>query len=48
MQPTHATSDKTMAEDRIGKDRMPGLMPGKKVLDSGNIISEVPMRRLNW
>ena len=35
MQPTHATSDKNMAEDRIGKDRMKGAYAWKTLLDSG-------------
>ena len=30
MQPTHATSDKNMAEDRIGKDRMKGAYAWQK------------------
>ncbi len=50
MQPTHATSDKTMAEDRIGKDRMAGAYAWKKVIDSGNIIiggSDAPVELVN-
>jgi predicted amidohydrolase YtcJ len=38
MQPTHATSDKTMAEDRIGAERMKGAYAWRKVIESGNII----------
>lgn len=35
MQPTHATSDKNMAEDRLGKARMKGAYAWRSVLDSG-------------
>lgn len=35
MQPTHATSDKNMAEDRIGKDRMEGAYAWQTLLESG-------------
>uniref|UniRef100_UPI0025FE88FF amidohydrolase n=1 Tax=uncultured Alteromonas sp. TaxID=179113 RepID=UPI0025FE88FF len=35
MQPTHATSDKNMAEDRLGKDRMEGAYAWKTLIDSG-------------
>lgn len=35
MQPTHATSDKNMAEDRIGKARMKGAYAWKTLLNSG-------------
>lgn len=50
MQPTHATSDKTMAEDRIGAERMKGAYAWKKVIDSGNIIiggSDAPVEMVN-
>jgi predicted amidohydrolase YtcJ len=50
MQPTHATSDKTMAEDRIGKDRMQGAYAWRKVIDSGSIIiggSDAPVEMVN-
>lgn len=50
MQPTHATSDKTMAEDRIGKDRMAGAYAWRKVIDSGNLIiggSDAPVELVN-
>jgi hypothetical protein len=50
MQPTHATSDKTMAEDRIGKDRMAGAYAWRKVIDSGSIIiggSDAPVELVN-
>lgn len=35
MQPTHATSDKNMAEDRIGQERMAGAYAWKTLLESG-------------
>ena len=35
MQPTHTTSDKNMAEDRIGKDRMKGAYAWQTLLESG-------------
>ncbi|BBO26150.1 amidohydrolase [Alteromonas sp. I4] len=35
MQPTHATSDKNMAEARIGKARMAGAYAWKTLVDSG-------------
>lgn len=35
MQPTHATSDKNMAEDRLGKDRMAGAYAWQTLLKSG-------------
>jgi predicted amidohydrolase YtcJ len=50
MQPTHATSDKTMAEDRIGPERMKGAYAWRKVIDSGNIIiggSDAPVELVN-
>lgn len=50
MQPTHATSDKSMAEDRIGADRMAGAYAWRKVIDSGNIIiggSDAPVELVN-
>lgn len=50
MQPTHATSDKSMAEDRIGKDRMAGAYAWRKVIDSGSIIiggSDAPVELVN-
>ncbi|NND00241.1 MAG: amidohydrolase [Gammaproteobacteria bacterium] len=39
MQPTHATSDKNMAEDRIGADRMPGAYAWRSLLDAGITIA---------
>lgn len=50
MQPTHATSDKTMAEDRLGAERMKGAYAWRKVIDSGNIIiggSDAPVELVN-
>lgn len=35
MQPTHATSDKNMAEDRVGRDRMEGAYAWQTLLKSG-------------
>jgi len=35
IQPTHATSDKNMAGDRLGEDRLDGAYAWKKLLDSG-------------
>ncbi|MCW8092653.1 amidohydrolase [Alteromonas sp. ASW11-130] len=35
MQPTHATSDKNMAEDRVGKDRIKGAYAWQTLLKSG-------------
>ena len=39
MQSTHATSDKNMAEDRIGSDRMQGGYAWRRLLDSGAILA---------
>ena len=50
MQPTHATSDKSMAEDRIGAERMKGAYAWRKVIESGNIIiggSDAPVELVN-
>lgn len=50
MQPTHATSDKTMAEDRVGAERMKGAYAWRKVIESGNIIiggSDAPVELVN-
>ena len=38
MQPTHATSDMNMAEDRIGHERMIGAYAWRTFLDQGTII----------
>jgi len=39
MQPTHATSDMNMAEDRIGADRIKGAYAWRRLLDSGAILA---------
>jgi len=39
MQSTHATSDKNMAEDRIGPDRIKGGYAWRRLLDDGAIIA---------
>ena len=39
MQPTHATSDMNMAEDRIGPERLKGGYAWRRLLDSGAIIA---------
>jgi hypothetical protein len=39
MQPTHATSDMNMAEDRIGPERLMGGYAWRRLLDSGAIIA---------
>jgi predicted amidohydrolase YtcJ len=39
MQPTHATSDKNMAEDRIGKERIKGAYAWRTFLDQGTRIA---------
>ncbi|RUO51168.1 amidohydrolase [Pseudidiomarina halophila] len=39
MQPTHATSDKNMAEDRIGKERMQGAYAWQTFLEQGTIVA---------
>lgn len=39
MQATHATSDKNMAEDRIGPDRIRGGYAWRRLLDSGAVIA---------
>jgi len=39
MQPTHATSDKNMAEDRLGKERMQGAYAWNTLLQQGSIIA---------
>ena len=50
MQPTHATSDKNMAEDRLGKKRMEGAYAWKTLLDSGTPLplgSDFPVELAN-
>ncbi|MEE8425958.1 MAG: amidohydrolase [Woeseiaceae bacterium] len=39
IQPTHATSDMNMAEDRIGPDRIKGGYAWRRLLDSGAVIA---------
>jgi len=39
MQPTHATSDMNMAEDRIGPDRIRGGYAWRTLLDSGAVVA---------
>ena len=39
MQPIHATSDKNMAEDRIGPDRIKGGYAWRRLLDTGAVIA---------
>jgi predicted amidohydrolase YtcJ len=39
MQPTHATSDKNMAEDRIGAQRLRGAYAWRTFLDQGTVIA---------
>jgi len=50
MQPTHATSDMNMAEDRIGKDRMEGAYAWQTFLDQGTVVpsgSDFPVEDVN-
>lgn len=50
MQPTHATSDKNMAEDRLGKARMQGAYAWQTLLDQGTMIaagSDFPVELAN-
>ena len=50
MQPTPATSDKNMAEDRLGKARMEGAYAWQTLLDQGTIIaagSDFPVELAN-
>jgi predicted amidohydrolase YtcJ len=50
VQPTHATSDMPWAEDRIGKDRLPGAYAYKSLLDAAGLISfgtDFPVERVN-
>jgi len=50
MQPTHATSDMNMAEDRLGKERLKGAYAWRKFLDQGTIIasgSDFPVEHAN-
>jgi predicted amidohydrolase YtcJ len=50
MQPTHATSDKNMAEDRLGSERMAGAYAWQTLLDEGTVIaagSDFPVELAN-
>ncbi|MCC5913113.1 MAG: amidohydrolase [Balneolaceae bacterium] len=50
MQPTHATSDMNMAEDRVGPDRMEGAYAWQTFLDQGTVIaggSDFPVENVN-
>ena len=50
MQATHATSDKNMAENRIGATRMQGAYAWRTIIDSGAIIvngSDAPVESAN-
>lgn len=50
MQPTHATSDMNMAEDRIGKARMEGAYAWQTFLEQGTKIaggSDFPVEQVN-
>lgn len=50
MQPTHATSDMNMAEDRIGQERMEGAYAWQTFLDQGTVVasgSDFPVESVN-
>ncbi|WP_144391711.1 amidohydrolase [Pleionea sediminis] len=50
MQPTHATSDMNMAEDRVGAERIKGAYAWRTLLDQGTIIasgSDFPVELAN-
>jgi predicted amidohydrolase YtcJ len=50
MQPTHATSDMNMAEDRIGPERIQGGYAWRRLLDSGAVLasgSDFPVELAN-
>jgi predicted amidohydrolase YtcJ len=50
MQPTHATSDMNMAEDRIGADRLAGAYAWRRFLSQGTLIaagSDFPVESAN-
>ena len=50
MQPTHATSDMNMAEDRVGKERLRGAYAWRSFLDQGTRIaggSDFPIESTN-
>jgi predicted amidohydrolase YtcJ len=50
MQPTHATSDMNMAEDRVGSKRIQGAYAWQEFLDQGTVIaagSDFPVEDVN-
>jgi len=50
MQPTHATSDKNMAEDRLGAERIKYSYAWRKIIDAGSRIiggSDAPVELVN-
>lgn len=50
MQFVHATSDKNMAEDRVGPERIKGAYAWRKMIDSGSIIpngTDAPVELVN-
>ncbi|MEX0719897.1 MAG: amidohydrolase [Balneolaceae bacterium] len=50
MQPTHATSDKNMAEDRVGPDRIKGGYAWQSYFDQGTVLasgSDFPVEHSN-
>ena len=50
MQPTHATSDMNMAEDRVGRERIAGAYAWRRFLDQGTRIaagSDFPVEAAN-
>lgn len=50
MQPTHATSDKNMAEDRVGSERIAGAYAWRRFIDAGSMIaggSDFPVELVN-
>ncbi|WP_448950706.1 amidohydrolase [Labrys neptuniae] len=50
MQPTHATSDMNMAEDRVGPERIKGAYAWRTVLNQGTVIaggSDFPVESAN-
>ncbi|MDX1640870.1 MAG: amidohydrolase, partial [Balneolaceae bacterium] len=50
MQPTHATSDMNMAEDRVGSERIRGAYAWQRFLDQGTVIaggSDFPVENVN-
>ena len=50
IQPTHATSDMNMAEDRVGSERIKGGYAWQKMLDQGTVVasgSDFPVENVN-